>query len=244
MAGFSDWLLGRLLAALAETGLDRNTTVLVFSDHGDYAGDYGLVEKWPSGLEDVLTRVPFIVRTPGGARGHAVREPVEMFDLMPTVLKLAGVPARHTHFARSLAPQLGGAPGDPGRAAFAEGGYDTCEPHCFEGRSAGDQAGRGEDHVYYPKGRLQQDHPESVCRAVMIRTMTHKLVRRPGGVSELYDLVADPYELDNLWGRPKAAAAQRELERRLLDWFVGTSDAVPHNEDPRGLPGSARRPRR
>ena len=37
------------------------------SDHGDYAGDYGLVEKWPSGLESCLTHVPLIARMPGGA---------------------------------------------------------------------------------------------------------------------------------------------------------------------------------
>jgi choline-sulfatase len=236
MAGFSDWLLGRLLTALDETGLAKDTAVIVFSDHGDYAGDFGLVEKWPSGLEDVLTRVPFIVRAPGGAGGHVVREPVEMFDLMPTVLELAGLRARHTHFARSLVPQMGGAAGDPARAAFAEGGYGVHEPHCFEGRQAGDQAGRSSDHIYHPKGRVQQEHPESIGRAAMVRTASHKLVRRPGGTSELYDLVADPRELENLWGRPEQAAVQTDLERRLLDRWIETSDAVPLDEDPRGLP--------
>jgi hypothetical protein len=54
------------------------TTVAVWADHGDYAGDYGLVEKWPSGLEDVLTRVPLLVRSPGGARGHVVTSPVQV----------------------------------------------------------------------------------------------------------------------------------------------------------------------
>ena len=52
------------MAALEESGLSSSTNVAVWSDHGDYAGDYGLVEKWPSGLEDVLTRVPLIVRAP------------------------------------------------------------------------------------------------------------------------------------------------------------------------------------
>ena len=52
------------MAALEESGLSASTNVAVWSDHGDYAGDYGLVEKWPSGLEDVLTRVPLIIRAP------------------------------------------------------------------------------------------------------------------------------------------------------------------------------------
>ena len=44
---------------------------------------------------------------------------------MATMLEMADVPAQHTHFARSLVPQLHGAPGDPTRAAFAEGGYEV-----------------------------------------------------------------------------------------------------------------------
>ena len=65
----------------------------VFADHGDYAGDWGLVEKWPSGLEDVLTRVPLIIRTPNGAKGHVVNEMVQIFDIVPTMMDLANITA-------------------------------------------------------------------------------------------------------------------------------------------------------
>ena len=37
----------------------------------------------------------------------------------------------------------------------------------------------------------------------MMRTATHKLIWRPAGVNELYDLQADPQELDNLFGQPR-----------------------------------------
>lgn len=236
MTSVTDYLLGMLLDALDETGHKDDTAVFFFSDHGDWAGDYGLVEKWPSGLDDALTRVPFIARVPGGKTGHVVAEPTELFDFMPTVLELAGIPARHTHFARSLTAQLGGAAGDPDRAVFAEGGYDPHEPHTFEGR--GNAAlFRDAAHIYYPKGRLQQDHPESVCRSTMIRTATHKLVRRTTGAHELYDLAADPREERNCYGEAAMAAAQRELEGRLLDWYMRTSDVTPFDENPRQSPG-------
>lgn len=235
MTGFVDHLLGRLLAALEETGHADDTAVLFWSDHGDWAGDYGLVEKWPSAMEDPILRVPLVARVPGLAAGHTVGEPVEVFDVMATVLDLAGIEARHTHFARSLLPQLEGAAGDPARAVFAEGGYDTHEPHCFEGKPTGDQAGREPAHPYYPKGRLQQDHPESVCRTVMVRTATHKLVRRTAGDNELYDLTADPRELANAYGQPQYRPVQGELEQALLDWYLHTSDVTPWDEDPRGL---------
>jgi len=93
--------------------------------------------------------------------------------------------------------------------------------------------------IYYPKGRLQQDHPESVCRAAMIRTMTHKLIHRPLGVSELYDLTDDPQELHNIHDDTASLTVRRDLERRLLDWYVHTSDVVPWGENPRGLPPRA-----
>src|SRR3989442_1583205 len=235
MISYADFLLGELLRTLDETGLSESTVVIVFSDHGDWAGDYGLVEKWPSALDDAITRVPFVVRAPGGARGQVVPELIELFDLAPTVLELAGIEPRHTMLARSLAPQIAGAPGDPTRAAFAEGGYDPHELHCFEGHPGGDQLARDPGHIYYPKARLQQDEPLTVCRAAMVRTASHKLIRRPLERSELYDLRADPGEMRNRHGEPEYADVQRELELRPLDWDVPTADVTPREEDRRGF---------
>jgi choline-sulfatase len=238
MNSYVDWMLGQLLDALDETGLADDTTVIVSSDHGDWAGDYGLAEKWPSALDDTLTRVPLIIRTPGGAADHLVPEPVELFDLLPTVLDLSGIAAQHTHWAHTLCPQLAGASGDPARAVFAEGGYDLNEPHCFEGRAQSDDLFRDPSHIYYPKGLQQQEHPLSVCRAAMIRTMRHKLVHRPHGVSELYDLQQDPRELDNRHRDTSLADVRSQLEARLLDWLLTTADVTPYDENPRGLPAA------
>lgn len=240
---YVDAMLGRLLDALKETGMADETAVFFFSDHGEWAGDYGLVEKWQSGLDDCLTHVPMIVRAPGCAKDHVVRELVECFDIMPTTMELAGVECRHTHFARSLVPQLAGAAGDPARAAFAEGGYDANEPHCFEG-DPGEINGviHNPNAIYYPKALQQQERPESSARCAMIRTATHKLIYRPGDVSELYDLAADPLELRNVYGRPEQAGIQRELERRMLEWYVHTSDVTPFERDPRGFPDAVRQP--
>ncbi len=233
MITYLDWLLGETLAAMEASGRDKDTTIIFTSDHGDWAGEYGLVEKWPSALDDTISRVPLVIRTPGGKAGHVVDTPVELFDVMGTMYDLAGVKAGHTHFAQSLAPQLAGGAGDATRAAFAEGGYDPHEPHCFEGRP---ELNWVPENIYYQKGRLQQIEPSSVCRTVMVRTATHKLIYRAADVCELYDMQADPRELNNLYGRPEAADTQRELEKRLLDYYLRTSDTVPTNEDPRGLP--------
>ncbi len=226
MISYVDHQFGLLLDALDETGLAESTSVFFFSDHGEWAGDYGLVEKWHSGLDDCLTRVPLVVRVPGAeSSGHVVREPIEMFDIMPTTLELACVDSRHTHFARSMWPQLGGGAGDPVRAVFAEGGYDPHESHCYEGTPA--DIGADPQHIYYPKGLQQQEHPESSVRCAMIRTREAKLIHRPKETSELYDLRADPEELNNVYGQADYRAIQAQLQQRMLDWYLHTSDVTP-----------------
>lgn len=227
---YSDWLLGELLEAVERTNHSRDTAVFLLSDHGDYAGDYGLVEKWPSGLEDVLTHVPLIARVPGGTPGHSVENMVELFDVMATCLELAGIQANHTHFARSLMPQIHGGPGDPKRAAFSEGGYNQYEPQCFEDN---DQT---PGSLYYPKEHLEDTRPETVSRAAMVRTHDYKLISRPQGQSELYIYQSDPHELNNRFGERDVAGIQCDLQQQLLHWYVNTTGIAPFDKDQRDLP--------
>ena len=73
----------------------------------------------------------------------------------------------------------------------------------------------------------QQERPESVCRGTMLRTARYKLVVRTSGDNELYDMQADPLERENLYRQAGYEETVRELERRMLVWLIGTSDAVP-----------------
>jgi arylsulfatase A-like enzyme len=232
MVSYSDWLLGELMQTLEQTGHVNDTALFTFADHGEWAGDFGLVEKWPSAMEDTLTHIPLIARVPGSIKGHVSKEIVELFDVMATCLELAGIEARHTHFARTLSPQLHGEPGDAQRAAFCEGGYNVYEPQCFEPL----QDFTSPENIYYPKVSLQNKHPETVTRTTMIRTSDKKLILRPDGQSELYDLAKDPRELHNIYGERSYASAQSQLEARLLNWYIRTSDVAPRQRDPRGFP--------
>jgi choline-sulfatase len=233
MVSYSDWMLGELMAALDRTGHTKDTALFLFSDHGEWGGDYGLVEKWPSACDDVLTHVPLIARVPGLTKpGHVSAEIVELYDIMATCLDLSGTRAQHTHFARSLMPQLRGEPGDADRAAFCEGGYNRYEPQCFEPM----RDFQSPENIYYPKVKLQNDHPETITRATMIRTLDSKLVLRPDGQSEFYDLKRDPNELHNVYGERSYAVQQDALHARMLDWYIRTSDIAPRQHDPRGFP--------
>ncbi len=225
---YVDWLLGELMSAMERTNHASDTALFCLSDHGDYAGDFGLVEKWPSALEDMLTHVPLLARIPGGAAGVDCQEMVELFDVMATCLDLAGVEARHTHFARSLMPQLAGQAGDPERAAFSEGGYNVYEPQCFEPMGIGG--------LYTPKVTLQNEKPETISRSAMVRTREAKLIVRPAGQSELYRYATDPHERENLYGERNAAALQQALQERLVHWYINTTGIAPMDKDQRNLP--------
>ncbi len=87
--------------------------------------------------------------------------------------------------------------------------------------------------IYYQKGRIQTDNPDAVCKAAMVRTHDWKYIRRAADTDELYDMVNDPGELENLIDRPEHREKQQELESRLLQWFVETGDVVPFDKDPR-----------
>jgi len=226
---YVDWLLGQLMESIERTNHKADTSLFVLSDHGDYAGDFGLVEKWPSGMERCLTHVPLIARVPGGKAGHRVEEPVELFDFMATSLELAGTQASHTHFARSLMPQILGSEGDRERGAFTEGGFNTYEPQCFEPAPA-------KNTWYYDRLHLQIAEPETVSRVAAVRTAQYTFVSRPQGVSELYLRKDDPQERHNRFGEASLTAIQHAAEQRLLHWYVNTTGIAPMDRDPRGFP--------
>jgi choline-sulfatase len=200
------------------------------SDHGDYAGDYGLVEKWPSGLETCLTQVPLIARMPGGAAGHVVHEMVELYDIMATFLELGRVQAKHTFFARSLVPQLKGAKGDPNRAAYTESGYDTFEPQAFEPPLPGTPG------LYSAKHDIQNQQPQTVTRAASVATPDYKFIARPGGQSELYDRRKDPLETRNLIDSKSHANVKAAMQVRLMNRYISTTGVPPMDRDSRDTP--------
>lgn len=70
----------------------------------------------------------------------------------------------------------------------------------------------------------------------MWRNLTAKMVYRPKGVSELYDLAKDPRELTNKWSDPAYRALRATLFEMLAEWQVETGDVPALRTDPRGNP--------
>jgi arylsulfatase A-like enzyme len=223
--------LGRILDVVERIGATPRTDVFFFTDHGEYLGDFGLVEKWPSGLDPCLTRNPLIVAGPNAREGATSDAFVEMVDLLPTLLELAGTQARHGHFGRTFVPSLADAAA-PGAREFActEGGFRREDEPLFE-RPTGE---------YALKGALQHAEPELVGKAFCLRTRAWSYVWRQYERDELYDRVADPHETRNLLADSACTtatiAAAASARDRLLAWLADTSDTIPWQTDPRFPP--------
>jgi iduronate 2-sulfatase len=87
---YMDAQLGRVLDALEETGLSKNTIVVFWGDHGWHLGDHGMWCKHTN--YEQATRIPVIVATPSAAdRGGASTALVESVDIYPTLCELAGL---------------------------------------------------------------------------------------------------------------------------------------------------------
>lgn len=88
---YVDAQVGRLLDKLQETGLDDNTIVVLWGDHGWHLGDHG---QWCKHTNyEQATRIPLLVAGPGIEPGVAADSFVETVDIYPTLCQLAGLPA-------------------------------------------------------------------------------------------------------------------------------------------------------
>jgi len=88
---YNDRWLGKFFETLEEKGLDENLLFVFLSDHGEFFGEHGLWEhRWP-GYRPVI-RVPLIMSWEGKlAAGKRLSPPVQLVDVMPTLLELLGV---------------------------------------------------------------------------------------------------------------------------------------------------------
>jgi arylsulfatase A-like enzyme len=218
-----DSQLGRVLAAVESAGMTDNTATIFFTDHGEYLGDYGLIEKWPAGLEDCLLRNPLIISPPGGSEAQEATAMVELLDLLPTCLDWAGSEAEHTHFGSSLLPLLDNPQLAHKPFAVSEGGFTLAEGNLLE-KSA---------FPYDLKAQVQADDISNVGRATALRTPRWTYVHRLYDCDELYDRIADPRETANLIEDPRYQPLIQELRDQLLDFMTGTADVIPWQTDPR-----------
>ncbi len=194
---YFDSKLGQVIATLKEAGQYDNTIVVVTADHGDMLGERGLWYKM--NFFEHSARIPLIVRGPGVAAG-VCEEPVSLVDLYPTFVEAGqGVTVRQGHQelndrletpldGQSLWPVL-----NPERTATTVAAFEgqVFAEYCAECAS----------------------HP-----MLMIRRDRYKYIHCDGDPPQLFDVIGDPMERDNLAALPThseiAAAFSAEVASR------------------------------
>lgn len=199
--------LGRLLNYLEETGRDKDTVIVITSDHGDYLGDHWLGEK--DMFHDPSVRIPLIVYDPSpeveATRGTTCDALVESIDLLATFIEMAGgeIPA-HVVEGRSLLPWLHGEePRDWRDFVVSEYNYAQATIRPKLGVAAKD------------------------ARLFMIADHRWKFIHAEGGFRPmLFDRESDPNEVCDLGTSQSHANIVDEMYDRLARWSRRDSQRV------------------
>ncbi len=193
-----DWNVGRVREALAEAGLDLDTNLIFFSDHGDNHGSHGQFLK-TSPLEESV-RIPFII---GGLHpryeGRSGRPDVPMnhVDIAPTTLGLCGIDAP-----------------------------EWMRGHDYSGLRLPSRPQLESPDSAFIQSVIPTGHGDSVdrpWRAVVTRD-GWKYVVFEGQPWLMFNLNEDPYELVNLAHNTKFRAERKRLQDRLAKWIADTGD--------------------
>lgn len=184
-----DESLGRIMAALEERGTLDRTLIVLTSDNGFFFGEHGLSLERRLPYEESI-RNPLLMRYPplvkAGSRPAGFAMSV---DVAPTVLELARVPISDQIQGRSLVPLLAGDSPSDWRTSLMVEFYTYENPMPW---------------------LLDMDYR-------MVRTDQYKYIHwtHHPDLDELYDMRADPYEMDNLMDVPELAAVRAELRAEL-----------------------------
>jgi N-acetylglucosamine-6-sulfatase len=175
-----DEMVASLVQELEATDELENTFIFFTSDNGMSLGEHRRRSGKRLPYEE-LAHVPLFVRGPGLAAGSKIEKLTLNTDFAPTFADIAST--RFRADGRSLLPLLSYEESPSWRTAVLLEGFPQAE-----GDEEGDnEGGRGKDRTVLSPAYGA------------IRTESYKYVEYDNGEKELYDLEADPYELDNVY---------------------------------------------
>jgi choline-sulfatase len=202
MVELIDDQVGRMLAALDESGQRDDTLVIFMSDHGEMLGDHGIYLKGPH-FYDAMVHVPLVISWPGHVQEDLRADAmVELVDLAPTLLDAAGIEIPEAMQGRSLLPILAGTT----------------------------SASTHRDSVFseYYNAWTHKRSYGTMLRTSDWKIVVYHGVDE----GELYDLRSDPDEFENLWDASAHATTKTELLKRCFDASVLTMDPTPPRRGP------------
>jgi arylsulfatase A-like enzyme len=207
-----DRSVGRILDALEKSGKADNTIIVFTADHGEMAGDHGMLEKRTfyeeSSKVPLLLHVPWLKDQAGTIPGN-----IGHIDLIPTLLDLMNQPQDE---------QLQGV----SRAGSLAGGKSLEENDVFvQWNGAGDRdLGNAETNAFGAVARRSIVASRQTTDGGLQRW---KLNLSADDLGELFDLTQDPYEMINLFDQPEHRDLIVDLAARITAWQEQTGDEIP-----------------
>ena len=192
-----DDCVGGIVRTLKETGTYENTIIVFTADHGDMLHSQGQIRKQRPWEEAV--RVPLLIRVPEGTsiKPNRLEATINTEDIMPTLLTLCGSAIPKTVEGLDFTECM-------------KGGKDPSE-------------GATVIRCITPFGEYARKQGGREYRE--LRTTRYSYARDLNGPWLLYDNQSDPYQLENLVGRPECATLQDKLNSRLVRKLAEQNDA-------------------
>ncbi len=213
--------IGAVLNALEDEGLAENTLVICTTDHGI------AFPRMKANLTDQGIGVLLIMRGPGGFTGGKVYDAiVSQLDIYPTICDLLSIERPHWLQGTSLLPLINGEVERIHDAIFAEVNYHAAyEPQrCV--RTQRWKYIRRFDPYLWPVLPNTDDGPSKNLY------MRYGWKERPMPMEQLYDLIFDPYEMNNLANDLSTGSILQDLRNRLDAWMRRTDDPLLHGSIP------------
>ena len=226
MVRMIDDQIKRLMEGIKSCGQDENTLFIILSDHGDYCGEYGLIRKG-AGVAESLTRIPMIWAGYGiKPQSKPMDACVSIVDIFPTLCSVVGAEIPVGVQGRSLWPILKGEdyPCEEFSSIVVEQGYGG-EDFTLEEPLTFEESGSCRTDV---EGSFDGLNPWTQSGSLrMIRKGDWKLVMDNNGRGELYNLKADPSEINNLFDNKKNLSEQVDLLKDMITWNIRLQDPLP-----------------
>ena len=205
-----DRQIGKMLKALRETGQWEDTIIVFTSEHGEMAGDHGMLEK--RSMYEEASRVPLLMRIPGSGpdtqrASQRIPGSVSLVDLVPTLLDICGT-------GTDAVPEMQG----QSLAPVIHGNADLSENDVFVQWN-----GMGDRNL----GTPEINRMASMPWRTVITPDRWKLNLCATDRCELYDLNTDPHEMANLYDAPQHRDRVRDMAARIRIWQDTTGDEAP-----------------
>lgn len=222
-----DESVGRVLDYLDSHGLTDNTIIVYTSDQGFYMGEHGWFDK--RFMYEESLRTPLLIAYPGHIQpGTVCNKLVQNIDYAPTFLDLAGVSKPKELPGRSLTPIFKAGDKVKGwRNSIYYHYYDYPTYHMVR-KHDGVRTDRyklihfygagGLDAVKENKYQRQPGTREHGCMTYLTSLGYFEPKDSAVNYNELYDLQADPHELNNLYGKPGYEKITKLLQKQLTDY--------------------------